>query len=271
MGYQCGTCSKCFNSFHARQQHMNAVGHSNSAYECDTCDRCFGSRSALEQHMELANHGLYTRGRYSCRACNDGFYDEDDRDQHEIEDCNYCADCVRRFPNENSIRQHLNSRLHRGSCIECPFCKADYATAAGLCHHLETGCCTKAPSVNRDQVYRLVRSKDPTGIIAKNLIGWHGSPTYEADGRSWNGGGYECYLCHQAFSRLSGLNQHLGSPIHQQALYHCPNRHRCGKEFRSLAAVMNHLESESCGFTRFENVQRGINDMISGNRLIAFR
>ena len=59
------------------------------------------------------------------------------------------------------------------------------------------------------------------------------------------------------------------TPADQESLYHCPNR-GCGKDFTTLAAIINHLESESCGFTRFGNVQRGINDMISGNRLIGF-
>ena len=57
--------------------------------------------------------------------------------------------------------------------------------------------------------------------------------------------------------------------LDQQKLYHCP-KHTCRKEFTTLAGIINHLESESCGFTRFDNVQRGIEGMISGNRLIGF-
>lgn len=55
----------------------------------------------------------------------------------------------------------------------------------------------------------------------------------------------------------------------QQALYNCPNRD-CRKDFTTLAAVMNHLESESCGFIRFENVQRTATDIVSGDRMIRF-
>lgn len=147
--------------------------------------------------------------------------------------------------------------------------------------------------MNRDEVYKLVRMKDTSGVIAKNLIGWHGSPTYEASDASWNGRGFECYLCHRTFSQLAGLNQHLSSPVRksfpilteiysrsaadkptspsdQQALYHCPNRNGCGKEFSSLAGLMNHLESESCNFTRFENVQRSVQEIVSSDRRIAF-
>lgn len=45
----------------------------------------------------------------------------------------------------------------------------------------------------------------------------------------------------------------------------------CGKEFKRLAGVMNHLESESCRFTRFENVQSGFRSIVRGDRLIGFR
>lgn len=61
-------------------------------------------------------------------------------------------------------------------------------------------------------MYRLVRGKDPCGLISKNLIGWTGSAQYEASDRAWNGAAYECYLCHRAFNLLAGLNQHLNSP-----------------------------------------------------------
>lgn len=41
-------------------------------------------------------------------------------------------------------------------------------------------------------------------------------------------------------------------------------------DFKSLAGIINHLESESCGYTRFETVQNKIGELVSGNRRIAF-
>lgn len=84
-----------------------------------------------------------------------------------------------------------------------------------MVHHLERGSCPGAPQLNRDQIYKLVRSRDPNGIISKKLIGWTGEAdvTYEANGGSWNGYGYECYLCPKQCSSLSGLNQHLNSAV----------------------------------------------------------
>ena len=76
-----------------------------------------------------------------------------------------------------------------------------------------------------------------------------------------------CAIAH--FNTSHALNQHLNSSAHQQKLYHCPNS-RCGKEFVALAGLFNHLESESCSFMRFDNVQKQVGNVLGGNRLITF-
>ena len=83
-------------------------------------------------------------------------------------------------------------------------------------------------------------------------------------------GEYECYICHDLFPYLSSLNQHLDSPRHQRDLYHCPNR-SCLREFTTLAGLINHLESESCRFMRFQAVQNGIRGLFSSQRSVSFR
>lgn len=170
--------------------------------------------------------------------------------------------------------QHLNSRTHRGANVPCPFCKTNYATASGLSHHLETGSCSRAPQVDRETIFRIIRERDPPGLITNKQITWQHATSsnmrFSANDQAWNGYFFECYLCHREFRALSALNQHLESPIHKQKVYHCPNR-KCGKEFKALAPLFGHLESESCAFMRFENVQRQIGNVLSGNKLIAFR
>jgi hypothetical protein len=96
--------------------------------------------------------------------------------------------------------------------MACPFCTQGFTTATGVAHHIEAGSCPKVPHVNRDVVYELIRSKDPSGLISKKLIGWKGSATYEASTRTWNGNGYECYFCPRELTTLHGLNQHSNSP-----------------------------------------------------------
>jgi hypothetical protein len=55
----------------------------------------------------------------------------------------------------------------------------------------------------------------------------------------------------------------------QQKLYHCPSP-SCPREFTSLASIINHLESESCGFMRFEKVQKSFGDIIAPGRRLQF-
>lgn len=148
------------------------------------------------------------------------------------------------------------------------FCGTEHGTATGLVHHLESGRCPKAP-LNRDKLYQAVRSRDPTGLISKKLLGWSGSPSYEASEKAWNPSAqaFQCYLCGRLFGQLKSLNQHLSSPAHQQKLYHCPNGH-CDKDFVTLAALINHLESESCKFMRFDAVQRKVAQILDPRRMI---
>ncbi|KAL7619895.1 hypothetical protein AAE478_010442 [Parahypoxylon ruwenzoriense] len=265
MAWACGSCEREFGTLHARKQHMNVLDHEMPEHECDICERYFGSRKAVEQHMDAKDHWLY-----ECSKCDEEELTAEELKEHEVDEHQYCSDCDRSFNNPNDIKMHLNSRIHRGADMKCPFCSEAYTSATGLSHHLERGSCPDAPSLDRDMVYKIVRSKDSGGLISKKLLDWNGSPKYEANREAWNGDAWECYFCNREFRSLRALNQHLASPAHQQNLYHCPKRSDCGREFRSFAALMNHLESESCGYTRFENVQNAAKNIVSGDRRITF-
>jgi hypothetical protein len=111
----------------------------------------------------------------------------------------------------------------------------------------------------------MISSRDPNQTVTRKMLEYN--TTYEATERTWNGRGYECYLCHLAYTSLAGLNLHVAS-AHKQNLYHCPKR-ICAKEFVSLAGLFNHLESESCGYTKFEAVNSGVNRFFDSGRMIA--
>ncbi|KAJ4292902.1 hypothetical protein N0V88_005562 [Collariella sp. IMI 366227] len=271
--FECGTCDKVFPAgWRARKQHCEATGHEIPDFECDSCDAYFSSEQARQRHMRAKGHfdcySVQESPDWECHCCDDWFWTEQECIDHMVVNHLYCSDCNRYFMNYNNIKQHLNSKIHRGSTISCPFCSTTYTTAAGMTHHLERGACPRAPNLNRDEIYRFVRSKDPNGLISKHAITWE-STTYSATGHAWNGSCYECYFCRRGFGSLTALNQHLNSPAHQKALYHCP-KPGCRTEFKTLGAIINHLESESCGAMRFETVQRRIGDIVSGNRLIRF-
>lgn len=172
-----------------------------------------------------------------------------------------------------TIQKHLNSKIHRGTNVSCPFCKNNFVSASGLSHHLETGSCPKASGMNRVTIHRALQQCDVNGLFTNKQIEWHQETHlhYQATDRAYNGYSWECYLCHRKFQLRSGLNQHINSPVHQQKVYHCPNRVRCKKEFVALAGLLNHLESESCEFMRFEKVQqtqKTLTDAIMGRKVI---
>lgn len=157
--------------------------------------------------------------------------------------------------------------------IACPFCKKSHTTASGVAHHLESGACPRARHVNREVIYNAIRQKDTTGVITMKQIAWNDemNGTFTAGQGTLNRrtGRYECYLCHKDFAQLNGLNQHLNSPIHKQKIYRCFG-HGCRKEFGALAQLFGHLESERCGATRFDVVQRNAASVLTGQRMIAW-
>ncbi|KAF5677847.1 hypothetical protein FDENT_9144 [Fusarium denticulatum] len=154
--------------------------------------------------------------------------------------------------------------------VTCPFCPAQFNAASGVIHHLEQGACPNAP-LNRDPLHQQARHQDHHGPISNRLIVWKETVTYQATALAFNirYGRYQCSLCGDTFRQLSSLNQYLASPRHQQEIYHCPNR-GCHRVFTTLAGVVNHLESESCGFLRFDAFQYGIRGSFSSGVWIAF-
>ena len=165
--------------------------------------------------------------------------------------------------------QHLHSRTHQGTNVPCPFCKRGFTTASGVSHHLETGSCPNTRGIDRESIFKALRQRDPNGMITNNLLEWHGESWSTQN--AWNGDEYECYLCHREFAAQQHLDQHLKSPAHLQEIYHCPNKLRCGSQFKTLASMFNHLESESCGFIKFNGVQKNVGNFLSGQqKLLGF-
>ena len=295
--YFCEDCNIGYYDWNDLDNHCYDNGHSHGieGFGCHFCKMAFRTGGTYLNHIR-ENGKAHTPYKCNLVGCN-GLYTQKELTEHEIEMHHWCRECNRHFESANNTRQvssscpnnqplntpdqipkltpnpqHLNSRTHRGTEIKSPFCPNSYATATGMTHHLESGSCRNAPSLNRDSIYQFVRSKDPSGLISKKLIGWEGTSnqTFSCTDRAWNGHCWECYLCHRGFTSRRGLDQHLNSPAHQQNLYHCPNR-SCRQDFKTLAAIINHLESEKCGAMRFEAVQRNIHGMVNGSRLLGYK
>ncbi|KAF2752916.1 hypothetical protein EJ05DRAFT_422990, partial [Pseudovirgaria hyperparasitica] len=254
--FECETCDREFDTQRSANQHTDDSKHWTPQFECETCDRRFHSQNAATQHMNDKGHWA---PQIKCEICDRRFHNQNSANQH-MDALNhwkskYCGACDRGFTNENNLEMHLSSSIHRGTQVQCHFCKGPFTSASGL-SHLESASCSRANNLNREKIYRAIRNRDSGGIITMEIIEY---PEFEtqniATGATWNGFSYECYLCHREFDTVRQLNQHLGSPAHSQKLYHCSNG-KCGSEFVSLAALFNHLESESCNLVRFEKVQQ---------------
>lgn len=149
--------------------------------------------------------------------------------------------------------------------MQCPFCKRSFATASGVTIHLESGQCSSG--LDRHKINTMIQRMDRGNVITRPMIAMPGYDDVQtiATERAWNGRGYECYLCGKSFRTLQGLNSHLKSPVHEQDFYHCPQR-SCGRTYKLLSALIQHVESESCGLMRFVQVQQqaqnGIQNMV---------
>ncbi|KAJ5259520.1 zinc finger protein [Penicillium angulare] len=114
---------------------------------------------------------------------------------------------------------------------------------------------------------------DTDGIIVNKQFEGFGEPNSKCivTPASYNGYAWECYVCRREFNTPGALSQHVNSPVHAQKAYHCPNRALCTKQFATLASLFNHLESETCNYMRFEEVQevrQRVKDAIFNNKPI---
>lgn len=98
-------CGRSFNSAKAILDHRRDY-HSGS-YPCprSSCERVLGSSLGLHNHILGAHHGKGVE----CNYCTAGFFDSDDRDEHEFSECDYapiCRECDRWFSSDRALEQH---------------------------------------------------------------------------------------------------------------------------------------------------------------------
>ena len=153
----------------------------------------------------------------------------------------------------------MKSSVHVGKNVKCPWCPNKFTNLTGVCLHLESGSCTSG--INRTKINQYCREVDPNHIFTNKRIGWYdddegpAGTTHIASPASWDGSCYRCYFCPRGFTKLSSLNQHLASPVHEERIYHCP---RCKREYIALSGLVNHMESENCGPFRFQANSNGL-------------
>lgn len=91
--WPCESCGKRFVSQEARDNHVDATGHS-IQWICEECTKSFSTEKGLEQHQEATGHD---------QIC--------------------CEDCGNRFNSLRSLSQHLDATGHGAHlCWSCPHC-----------------------------------------------------------------------------------------------------------------------------------------------------
>jgi len=276
----CTRCDRSFSSMRALWQHE---ADSSNHHICDDCDKDFPTWTGLKDHWVQSPRHSY------CQYCDDHFPDSEDLEEHLKDSHHYCSSCRRVFKNDfglkehyrlssahqycspcdrhfqsaSNLQTHLNSSIHRPKEVKCPFrCGMAFVSRSALVLHLEAGGCSSG--IDRKTVNRYVRQFDKSGVItdpSRLLTSGSEDVTYMATRASWNGRGYECYLCDNEYSTLKGLNQHLTSPRHQEKVYICRGP-SCGCRFVALSALVQHIESEKCGVLKYRAVQSTMDSLL---------
>lgn len=151
----------------------------------------------------------------------------------------------------------MRSQKHVSKELKCTTqdCGMRFTSPANLALHLDQGNCVSGMNYRKvnESIVRYDRNNIITNLarLITGSFSYNATTGYTATQRCWNGCAYECYLCNRKFTQLQHLNQHLNSPRHEEKLYRCP-REDCGKEFSTLSAIMQHVESQSCEAYRFQ-------------------
>lgn len=242
-----------------RQHYIQSGDH---AY-CRFCSILFDDFDDLLEHGEEYH--------YVCRGCDRLFQTERELLSHKECSHNYCRDCDRFFRSKSNLEQHRESSVHKPRIINCVGrdhgCTKTFISISALVLHAESGTCPAG--ITRKQVNDFVVRNDRKNLITnpKRLLkDGSGScyapsePEYRATVRSWNGSGYECYLCNREFSTLQALNVHLSSPKHAASIYRCPLS-TCETEYSVLSALIQHVEWGNCGVRRNRQVENFMHDL----------
>ncbi|KAF9011244.1 hypothetical protein BDQ17DRAFT_873716 [Cyathus striatus] len=232
-------------------------------YYCDQCKKVFHSEKGLKEHYRQSPAHI------QCELCDEGFLDKNELDNHYKQSLRhfYCPDCKTHYRSKQNLDAHLKSSIHQPKTVVCPLknCQRAFTTKAALVLHFESGKC--GSGIDRPMIDKMVRQFDRNHIITDpshmltNGDSGHNPACYATD-RSWNGHAFECYLCHDTFRSLRGLNAHLASPRHQTKMYICPSS-TCPIRFSTLSGLIQHIESERCGILKFKPVQDALEMMLN--------
>jgi hypothetical protein len=190
---------------------------------------------------------------------------------HLLECHAYCATCKIHFLNTAHLKSHiLGKHTDRSFICVGDRCYKKFKLISGLTSHLESGACKSGAT--RIVVNRVVVRLDAHNVITNPNRLITGPDGYEppestrllATEISWNGSSYGCFLCPSTFTSLKGLNMHLESQKHDEAIYRCPNKEHCRKEFKALSILCSHIQNNKCGVMQLQYATEAMESLVAG-------
>ncbi|MCJ1250787.1 hypothetical protein MMC30_008015 [Trapelia coarctata] len=206
-------------------------------YGCHRCKESFDSKE------EQLNHMNYEHIR--CGFCKEWLDSGLEILQHEAEYHNCCEDCQEDFNSYNDLRQHMHVHLPRDK--QCFGCTRMFESYSAMLIHLEAGNC-KTTMANLDfDAQECFQHKKYIVEGYKEMLRTQTRDSYRV-GLGWNAYSrlWECGGCNKDFSDKAAGLAHSSSPIHDPKPYKCPG---CGTLFKTLSALVQHVESDHCGAT----------------------
>ncbi|KAL1749241.1 hypothetical protein HDZ31DRAFT_59525 [Schizophyllum fasciatum] len=212
-----------------------------------------------------------------CEECSHNFTNASALRQHNIDKHHYyCATCHVSLGSKGALDQHNKSLVHEPRQWQCPLCltrrkrrKGNFKTPSALTQHLESGI---HANVTRYHIIAATQAlSTPAPVAIHPTPGVYSAPApmkviggVATKATSWNGSAFQCGECQKTFRKLSALNMHLASAVHDDPEVRCPG---CAAEFALTSALVRHLESGACGMATYARVQmesRALLDTVSG-------
>jgi hypothetical protein len=146
--------------------------------------------------------------------------------------------------------QHVTN-VHTNRNLSCIVCPRPFSTPSAIAQHLESG----RHGISRHQVTTAIHSLSiiPAISLTRRITTSNQySVSFRATPHAFNGYAYECHICHRMFRSMGSLSSHFNSPAHDANQFSCPG---CKKHFKLISALIQHVESGSCGLASVRQVR----------------
>lgn len=148
----------------------------------------------------------------------------------------------------------------------CRFCDRTSPYVSAAMSHIECGSCPRARQKDTETIHEEAWSRAPNlGCFAQNTRTSRPRNPYN----TLSNGQFQCRMCLDVFDACLDLTRHLNSPRYAAELYSCNYMQRT-KHFTGLAALLEHFESDKCGFgsSPFQRMHNAVAQYLTGSKTL---